>query len=83
MNWARVAASAPSNSVTPTEPAQVAPTVPVPTLPSFLLLALGGLLAALRYRGSQSLKLISCKREWHLPRMNRPDPMPPWEWRRR
>ena len=39
------AASAPSNSVTPTEPAQVAPTVPVPTLPGFLLLALGGLLA--------------------------------------
>ena len=32
---------------------------------------------------SQSLKIISYKREWHLPRMNRPDPMPPWEWRRR
>ena len=36
--------SSPSNSVTPAEPAQAAPSVPVPTLPSFLLLALGGLL---------------------------------------
>ena len=37
--------SSASNSVTPAEPAQAAPSVPVPTLPSFLLLALGGLLA--------------------------------------
>ena len=39
------ASSSASNSVTPAEPAQAAPSVPVPTLPSFLLVALGGLLA--------------------------------------
>ena len=31
----------------------------------------------------RSPSFISSMREWHLPRMNRPDPMPPWEWRKR
>ena len=48
--------SSASNSVTPAAPAQAAPTVPVPTLPSFLLLALSGLLALFAFLGVRASK---------------------------
>ena len=48
--------SSASNSVTSAEPAQAAPIVLVPTLHSFLLLALSGLLALFGFVGVRASK---------------------------